>query len=754
MNFIQIQISQGVHRESCCTKDLIIFMNLKQHLTITKNGSRFVLKERDIVLINPASRFLLDGTDALFVRYTICMHEFRKIFPNKRYQFVCDSTNELNDNYDLLRRYLTSLLLVQYEEKEYQQAEWNKISYELLIFLVNNFTVTDFAAKDSGRLEDITDYIDANYQYELSLKQISRQFHMTPQYFSKYFKKNAGMNYYQYLITVRLEHAVDELLHQDKKILNIALDNGFPNAQSFHRYFVKAFSAVPQEYRDKYRKNMKKKQNDSALNLKRAVTCLYEEKHIAGSDYILEADASRLSQYEMYWGRVINIGNSDLLQDSEVQTQLDFLYQDLKFESVRMDLDWSRFNGTEGCSFYLEERKFDFLVKKGLTLWFTIQVRLLDDQNAMSEYLRTMLSHFANRYSINTIRQWKFELCFNTLFDVCKADEYWKIYHRIQKILQIYDVQEELMGPGMILGNRTGLYSFHKYMQEHGLKLPVQTFQAEPYIWEGTGESIYMKRATDSSYIKNQAVSLRHSSYPYSPKVNQICITRWTDSIMPVNIMNDSCYRGAAVIKNIIDCFGCVQLLAHSVPLDVTYTDSLQGKVLFGGDGLISKQRLKKPSFYAYSFMRHAGNYYLKHDKHSIIFGNGDADYSIICHNCKRLGYRYYLEEENLDYSNLDSYFDDLESLSLKYRITNLKNGTYVVKTRSVSTDHGSVQDELHRMAKEEEIYIHENDLDYLRQVSAPKMRLNVYKVTDGFLELQITLKANEFAYLHIIYQY
>ena len=204
MNFIQIQISQGVHRESCCTKDLIIFMNLKQHLTITKNGSRFVLKERDIVLISPASRFLLDGTDALFVRYTICMYEFRKIFPNKRYQFVCDSTNELNDNYDLLRRYLTSLLLVQYEEKEYQQAEWNKISYELLIFLVNNFTVTDFAAKDSGRLEDITDYIDANYQYELSLKQISRQFHMTPQYFSKYFKKNAGMNYYQYLITVRL----------------------------------------------------------------------------------------------------------------------------------------------------------------------------------------------------------------------------------------------------------------------------------------------------------------------------------------------------------------------------------------------------------------------------------------------------------------------------------------------------------------------------------------------------------------------
>ena len=57
-------------------------------------------------------------------------------------------------------------------------------------------------------------------------------------------------------------------------------------------------------------------------------------------------------------------------------------------------------------------------------------------------------------------------------------------------------------------------------------------------------------------------------------------------------------------------------------------------------------------------------------------------------------------------------------------------------------------------MAKEEEIYIHENDLDYLRQVSVPRMRLNVYKVTDGFLELQITLKANEFAYLHIIYQY
>lgn len=51
-------------------------------------------------------------------------------------------------------------------------------------------------------------------------------------------------------------------------------------------------------------------------------------------------------------------------------------------------------------------------------------------------------------------------------------------------------------------------------------------------------------------------------------------------------------------------------------------------------------------------------------------------------------------------------------------------------------------------------MYIHENDIDYLQQVAVPQVRIRTYIVKDGQLDLDIVLEANEFAYMHIIYQY
>lgn len=57
-------------------------------------------------------------------------------------------------------------------------------------------------------------------------------------------------------------------------------------------------------------------------------------------------------------------------------------------------------------------------------------------------------------------------------------------------------------------------------------------------------------------------------------------------------------------------------------------------------------------------------------------------------------------------------------------------------------------------MMPNDQMYIHENDIDYLQQVAVPQVRIRTYIVKDGQLDLDIVLEANEFAYMHIIYQY
>lgn len=738
-----------------CDREIILILCLGGCLTAQVNEERTVLHTDDILLIAPKTSYALTGEKSLFVRYVIDTGKFRQMFP-RRYRFQCDSTKEPNDNYTLLRRYLTNLLLLRYEGGEYERAETQKLVHELLIFLVSNFTLTGLVLEAPEKIDTVTEYIDANFQDDLSLNTISEHFHMAPPSFSRFFKKQMGITFYQYLSKVRLEHAVDDLLQTDKNLLHVALDNGFPNAESFNRFFSEAFGLSPQKYRIRNKAIRRERQEQQQAALSLAVAQLDQTKlrPDTAQRLTLTVDTEQRRSYTPYWSEVLNLGSGELMNDYEGQKQIRHLQEEMGFHYARLSLDCQGFTDGADYSFFSEERKLDYLVREEMLIWFTIDFRAAEDTQKFLRYLRRFLSHFSNRYSLNRVRPWRFELVYNTLFDTEKATAYWNFYQQITQVLHSFEITGMLLGPGVTLGNWQGLRAFYEYMERHGLSLPVQTLTAEPYTCVVTEDGLSVNRATDSSYLKNMLLGLHQHSRFFRQEIDQVYITSWSDTLLHTNLMNDSCYRGATVIKNIIDCFDTVGLLAHGMPFDAAYTGNLQGPVLFGGDGLLSKHGLHKPSFYAYQFVQRVGSYYLAHDAHSIVFSNGETNYQILCHNRKRLSHRYYLEEERLVWEHMPEYFDDLEPLELSYQFTNLKSGTYVVKIRSVSQSHGSVQDELHRMVEDETVYIHGNDLEYLRQIAVPQVRLHVYKVTDGTLTLPVTLSANEFCYLHIIYQY
>ena len=72
---------------------------------------------------------------------------------------------------------------------------------------------------------------------------------MTPQYFSRQFKARTGQTFYRSLTAVRLRHAKEDLVESDVPLLRLALENGFPNLESFYRYFQEDTGQTPQEWR-------------------------------------------------------------------------------------------------------------------------------------------------------------------------------------------------------------------------------------------------------------------------------------------------------------------------------------------------------------------------------------------------------------------------------------------------------------------------------------------------------------------------
>lgn len=755
---IEFEVNQCAKSNTYCSNDIVILLNLDGEMRIESGNYKTLLSANDIILFNARTTYTLDSQSALYVKYTIHTTQFRNMFPGKKYHFLCDSTKEINDNYNILHRYLTQLLMVQFESREYQWAEKYRISCELLIFLVNGFSVMFFSAEGNEKLEEVICYINEHFQEELSLKQISGQFHMTAPYFSKYFKKHMGINFLRYLNKIRLENAVVDLISSNKNLLNVAIDSGFPNTESFHRNFVEVYHQSPQEYRKNRSLKKKEENQEQRENLNRAVSYLSKKGDAELLTEAAEINVSKKQRYSPFWSEMINVNDFTLLSNFEAREQFKYLQKELAFRYVRISLNWDLYKEKEVYSFYLEERTFDFFVDNQLLLWFSIPMRVVSDMEKLFGYMRKMLSHFMNRYDVNKVREWRFELCYNTMFDKQKADAYWFLYDRLNEILQEFQIHSELLGAGIELGNWKGMKSFERYMEEQGRNLPKQTMEVEPYMCIETEQGVTLNRATDNSYVKNQIKMLGKIFPDYLHHVKEIYITNWSDSVTKLNILNDSCYRGATIVKNIIDCFGLVGVFAYSVPLDLAYTDKMQDKVLFGGDGLLSKQGLKKPSFYAYRFLQKVGTNYLGKTENSIVFGNDNEEFQIICHNCKGLSYHYYMEETELNYNHFETYFENEDTLHLKYRLTHLKNGNYVIKIRSVSREYGSIQDEFRKMAPFESIvipeYLHSDDLEYLHQVSVPHMRLQSFCVTDETLDLQVELKSNEFAHIEILYNF
>lgn len=185
-DFLQFEVLYGADGGQMCSNEIVLLLCLERSLKVEAGGERTILQQNDILLINPKTPYTMEGNETLFVRYRIHIWKFREIFPNRRYRFFCNSTKGPNDNYILLRRYLTNLLLIRYEGGEYEQAERHRLLYEMLIFLVNNFTLTDLAPAASKKIDDVTEYLDANFRLELPLNRVSKQFHMTPPAFSRF----------------------------------------------------------------------------------------------------------------------------------------------------------------------------------------------------------------------------------------------------------------------------------------------------------------------------------------------------------------------------------------------------------------------------------------------------------------------------------------------------------------------------------------------------------------------------------------
>uniref|UniRef100_A0A7C5V4Q6 Helix-turn-helix domain-containing protein n=1 Tax=Caldicellulosiruptor owensensis TaxID=55205 RepID=A0A7C5V4Q6_9FIRM len=93
------------------------------------------------------------------------------------------------------------------------------------------------------------EFINQNYNQEITLSQISAAFNFNPYYFSKLFKKYTGVSFKTYLTKLRIQNACQLLKNSSKSIKEISFAVGFSDPNYFIKAFKKFTGMTPSAYR-------------------------------------------------------------------------------------------------------------------------------------------------------------------------------------------------------------------------------------------------------------------------------------------------------------------------------------------------------------------------------------------------------------------------------------------------------------------------------------------------------------------------
>ena len=105
----------------------------------------------------------------------------------------------------------------------------------------------DGADTDDTVISKLLQYINENFSKNITLGDIANKVFFAPAYCSRFFKEKTGKNFSDYLLEVRMRHAL-ELLRHDKKISDVAKACGYSSSNYFSRVFRDYYHCAPSDY--------------------------------------------------------------------------------------------------------------------------------------------------------------------------------------------------------------------------------------------------------------------------------------------------------------------------------------------------------------------------------------------------------------------------------------------------------------------------------------------------------------------------
>lgn len=780
----QINIVGSAEAIAFATRNICLIYILDGTCVVRFPQTRIGLGKSDIFLVNHAESPNLEVTDgSLAAVISIDYYQLCDTLNLSSARFRVNSSEESGGKYRHLRSLIQNLLLAHVGSAS-SDALLEQGYYCLLAHdLAESFR--EIGHENTGGEEGDTQaakvirYIHANYNHELSLNEIAEKLFLSPSWVSRLFQKATGETFVSYVKRIRLDYVKRDLEETDLPIMQVAMGNGFSTPSILNRSFKAEFGITPSEYREQFNRNRKEKAQ-SPVEAKVLLQILQEDQRLSNSSpekpNVVRADLVNMLPWERSRKLLLNAGPAHILSSAAMQKQVLFLAHKLDIEYLRV---WNLFSsrlmicgeGENNYNFTFIDEIMDFCVDNRLKLFFDLAQRkdvamasekreiystetqtIFQNAAAWENALKAFLIHIRKRYHEKIVGDWIFEFSFFLIdkpYYECDNYRTRDVWERGYRLVKTYIPSARVAGPGLICSPDQ---EFTKVVIDYLLSSrhapDIFTTIHFPYSLDSNEDSnnVYQmeyQKLPSRSFLRDQ-IELVQQQLAKNGFEGELWVTEWGCSVANRNYLQDSCFRSAFIVANTLQNVGRVDSMGIFYASDALNVFSDSHTILSGSAGLVSRNGICKPAYYAYRFLNRLGRYQLIQTDGCVITAENTSDIRILCYNDKALGPNYYLSEENSFHPDeLRKLFTDLDARIMELILNvGADESPYIVRQQILNEQKGSILDKWIDFDCSPNLT--RNDMEYLEKISIPEIIAETIRPLAGQLRISFKMEPNE----------
>lgn len=703
---------------------------LRGAVTLRSPEQNRTLSENHYAVLNHNDIYTLDSNGPnVFLWVNIEQSWLESVCPeevNSRYQCCSTVSNPATQPlFDAIRQRLIRAAMLRYRQEEgcelLLQAELLQALHTLsLHFRAGTQMTAPVGASD--RLKPVLEFMQRNFREPITLENVARSFYMSDAHLSRLFRREVDMTFVEYLTSLRLEHARQELVRTVVPVTRLALSSGFSNIKSFNQYFRRAFGCSPVQYRRQAVQQPEEAKtfwleagSEGALELLARFVESYENQP-QGADIRFQTNLPGGQERLGLPPLILEVGELDSGLRENVRRQIREAQRRIGFSYVRvsglfrrrMEGILQRYDGME----LLAE-----LVGMGLTPM--IQVELAAEMDNLSYMLEILIGQFGHR----ELERWRFVL--NGAPNMAKED-----------FCQAVSILE-----GCLPGVKTGLYVDLDRPPQWKWTEPAEgpdfvLTTSDPNNMAPAGSAFAYERF-QKRYHQNQMNRLRGWMEEHGGTVPTYLVG-WNTLTGRSTVESGTFHRTALIVDVLLTLRHDVA--GYGIRLDLGSEEQENPEHLTYPLSLYLYQNIKRPMFFVMQWLKSLGNKVVQEEPGCLVTCSrkGQEYQALMWHPC-------YIDP----FFSLEDVQEDKFSRRVCLTLRGLSPGTYRIKRLYLDKDHGSTYSSWVKIDMAAQL--DQDILDHLSRASNPAVSLE-YRAVEDTLELAQTLSLNGAALWSINY--